>query len=71
MRAEEELRKATRQDGNALYEEMPAGSWDAGFFETGTWISSNSPNRLTIDLRADGSVDVDFVVRYVAPPGDR
>jgi len=59
-----EERKNTDQNGNATYENFPAGSCDAGFFENSTYMfAAGTTGRKTIDVENDKTTEVELVVK--------
>ena len=60
---DEEERKSTDQNGIATYERVPAGSWDAGYFEDTTYrFASGQTTRKTIDVTHEQTTEVQLVV---------
>lgn len=53
-----ERRVTSDAQGNATYENVPAGSWDAGFSENLRWVFGPPPVRQTLEVRNDATAEV-------------
>lgn len=59
-----ETRRTTDGSGTARFENVPAGSWDVGYFESPTYRTgpSGDTSRRRVDVENDKTTELTFVV---------
>lgn len=63
-----ERRVSTDANGDARFEQVPAGSWDVGFFESSDFHWGAGATRVTVDVRDDATTELTMYAKRVVRP---